>query len=111
MTTPTRGMVLGKFMPPHLGHQYLFEFAREYVDELAIVVETERNQPIPGELRYSWVKEMFPTVNVLHLTDENPQDPSEYPDFWTIWRNSLLRLLPFTPDYVFASENYGWKLA
>lgn len=104
-------MVLGKFMPPHLGHVYLFDFARHYVEQLAIVVETERNQPIPGELRYQWVCEMFPQVQVVHLTDENPQDPSEHPNFWQIWRDSLTRVLPFSPDYLFASEDYGWKLA
>lgn len=105
------GFVLGKFMPPHLGHVYLFDFARSYVDELAIIVETERDQPIPGKIRFSWVREMFPSTTVLHLTDENPQDPSEHPDFWKIWEGSLRRILPFQPDYVFASENYGWKLA
>ena len=30
---PRRGLVLGKFMPPHLGHCYLVDFARAYVDE------------------------------------------------------------------------------
>ena len=98
-------------MPPHLGHLYLFDFSKSYVDELAIVVETERDQPIPGPLRYSWVREMFPDANVLHLTDENPQDPTEHPDFWKIWKASLKRILPFSPDYLFASEDYGWKLA
>lgn len=105
------GFVLGKFMPPHNGHVYLFEFARHYVDELVIVVETARNQPIPGELRFQWVREMFPDVQVLHLTDENPQEPSEHPEFWSIWENSLRRVLPFEPDFLFASEQYGWKLA
>lgn len=104
-------MVLGKFLPPHTGHIYLFDFARNYVDDLAIIVETKRDEPIPGELRFNWVRNMFPNCQVFHLTDENPQDPSEHPDFWTIWKNSLERLLPWTPDYVFASENYGWKLA
>ena len=107
----TRGMVLGKFLPPHKGHRYLFEFAQQYVDELTIVVESMRNQPIPGELRFQWVKEMMPNSNVVHLTDENPQCPSETPDFWQIWKDSLNRILPSPVDYVFASEDYGWKLA
>lgn len=113
MKTLKRGMVLGKFYPPHLGHQYLFDFARHYVDELVIIVETERDQSIPGDLRYEWVRELCPQsgVTVLHLTDENPQDPSEHPDFWNIWKHSLQRLLPWQPDFLFASENYGWKLS
>jgi NadR type nicotinamide-nucleotide adenylyltransferase len=105
------GMVLGKFMPPHLGHLYLIDFARTYVDDLTVVVGTLQNEPIPGNLRYEWIKELFPSVRVLHLTDENPQDPSEHPDFWNIWQKSLTNILPFKPDYVFASEDYGWKLA
>ena len=110
-SSPTRGMVLGKFMPPHLGHLYLLDFALNYVDELTIVVETQRGQPVPGELRYRWVCEMYPRANVVHLTDENPQDPSEHPDFWNIWKASLTRILPHRPDFVFASEDYGWKLS
>lgn len=108
---PTRGMVLGKFMPPHAGHQYLVDFARHYADELTVVVEHVRDEPIPSTLRFSWMKELFPTCNVVHLLDENPQQPEEHPDFWEIWRSSLQKILPYAPDYVFASESYGPKLA
>jgi HTH-type transcriptional regulator, transcriptional repressor of NAD biosynthesis genes len=31
----TTGFLLGKFLPPHRGHQYLIEFARNYVTPLA----------------------------------------------------------------------------
>jgi NadR type nicotinamide-nucleotide adenylyltransferase len=104
-------MVLGKFMPPHLGHVFLVEFAREYVKDLTVVVGTLKAEPIPGELRYGWMRELFPDVRVVHLTDENPQYPHEHPRFWDIWRDSLQRVLPVKPDYVFASEEYGAKLA
>ncbi|QRN98817.1 AAA family ATPase [Archangium violaceum] len=105
------GMVLGKFMPPHLGHVFLVDFAREYVKDLTVVVGTLKAEPIPGELRYEWMRELFPDVRVVHLTDENPQYPHEHPQFWDIWRDSLQRVLPVKPDYVFASEEYGAKLA
>lgn len=106
-----RGMVLGKFMPPHLGHQYLVDFARHYTDELTVVVEHVRNEPIPSTLRFQWMRELFPSVNVVHLQEENPQDPSEHPEFWAIWQRSLQRILPYPPDLLFASESYGPKLA
>lgn len=105
------GMVLGKFMPPHLGHVFLVEFAREYVADLTVVVGTLKAEPIPGELRHGWMRELFPDTRVVHLTDENPQYPHEHPQFWDIWRDSLRRVLPGRPDYVFASEEYGAKLA
>jgi NadR type nicotinamide-nucleotide adenylyltransferase len=104
-------MLLGKFMPPHLGHVYLGEFARSYVEDLTIVVCSVRAEPIPGDLRYAWMRELFPDVRVVHLTDEIPQEPAEHPDFWRIWHDSLMRVLPARPDCVFASEDYGWKLA
>lgn len=111
MNKRTRGLVLGKFMPPHLGHLHLIEFAKSYVDELTVVVGTLAREPIPGELRYAWMKELAPWANVVHLTDDNPQDPSEHPEFWEIWRASLERVVPGPIDSVFASEAYGAKLA
>lgn len=104
-------MILGKFLPPHLGHQYLVDFASNWVDELTVVVGTIKAETIPGELRFKWMKEMCPWANVVHHTDENPQYPHEHPDFWQIWHDSLRRFIPEGPDYVFGSEDYGFKLA
>ena len=107
----TTGMLLGKFMPPHVGHVYLGEFAGRFVDRLTIVVCSVRREPIPGALRYRWMQELFPFDNVIHLTDELPQEPAEHPDFWDLWRLALLRVMPCPPDFVFASEMYGVRLA
>ena len=37
--TMTTGMLLGKFLPPHLGHVFLGEFAARHVDRLSVVVK------------------------------------------------------------------------
>lgn len=107
----SHGMVLGKFLPPHLGHLYLCDFARNYVDELTIVVGTLSTEPISGEIRYEWMRSLYPNYNVVHLDVDLPQDPSETVDFWDLWRTELNRVLPHAPDFVFASENYGHRLA
>jgi HTH-type transcriptional repressor of NAD biosynthesis genes len=107
----TTGLVLGKFHPPTLGHAYLVDFARQYVDRLTVVVATLGREEIPGTLRVAWMREMFPGVHVVHLTEENPQCPEEHPDFWDIWRASLRGVVPEGPDFVFASEDYGFRLA
>jgi len=109
--TKTTGMLLGKFMPPHQGHIYLANFAQSYVDELCIVVGSLKDEPIEGKLRFQWIKDMFPNCHVVHLTDENPQYPEEHPDFWQIWHDSLINIMPWKPDYVFAGEDYGTPLA
>ena len=98
-------------MPPHLGHCQLIEFARNFTHDLNIVIGSLANEPIPGILRYQWLKELFPHQNILHLRDENPQHPDEDQNFWDIWEASLKRILDKPIKYVFASEEYGAKLA
>lgn len=105
------GMVLGKFMPPHRGHQHLIDFALEHVDKLSILVCSLKSEPIAGELRFKWVKELYPQARVFHITDENPSFPDEHPDFWEIWTESVKRVLPFEVDLIFTSEDYGDELA
>ena len=107
----TTGMLLGKFMPPHKGHLYLARFAENYVDDLYIVVGSLKDEPIPGDIRFEWMKELFPNATVIHLDEELPQKPEDHPDFWKLWEKALLRVLPSKPDYVFAGEDYGEPLA
>ena len=104
-------MVLGKFYPPTLGHCYLVDFARNYVGHLTVIVASLSNETIPGELRAAWMREMFPDTHVVHVTDEILHDRGEQPNFWRIWQDSIRRVLPEGPDYLFASEAYGVELA
>ena len=71
------GLVLGKFMPPHRGHQYLIDFAAQWTERTTVVVSSLKGEVIPGELRHRWLSETYPELNVVHLEDENPQ----YPEF------------------------------
>ena len=60
------------------------------------------------------MRSFFGGVNVAHNNDENPQEPEDDPEhFWDIWRESLLAHMPDnrSPDFVFASESYGIRLA
>lgn len=98
-------------MPPHRGHLHLVDFARAYTDDLTIVVGSLAAEPIDGALRYAWMKELAPGARVVHLTDENPQQPEEHPEFWSIWRDSLRRVARRPVDLLFASEPYGARLA
>ena len=89
-------------MPPHLGHLYLVDFARRYCEDLTVVVGSLAREPIAGELRVAWMRELFPQVRVVHLTDENPQLPHEHPDFWAIWKASLERIVARARGFVYA---------
>ena len=113
MATPlsSRGLILGKFYPPHLGHEYLIRFACASVDKLTVVVEHIPGETIPAQTRLNWLANLIPSAEFLLLHDCNPQHPEEHPEFWSIWQRSLLNLLPEPIDYVFASEPYGTPLA
>lgn len=106
------GLVFGKFMPPTNGHLFLLNFARRSCRRLTILVCSLPDEPIPGEIRYQWVRELYPDCNVIHHSVVIPQEPGKDPNFFTIWRDSILRHCPGEKfDAMFASEGYGYKMA
>ncbi|MDQ0252185.1 NadR type nicotinamide-nucleotide adenylyltransferase [Sphingomonas kyeonggiensis] len=107
----TRGFLLGKFMPPHNGHVLLCETAAALVDELTILVCWLPDDPVPGPLRLQWMRELFPRARVIGHDAVVPQAPEEHPDFWPIWRGIVRSAHPEPIDLVFASEDYGQRLA
>lgn len=111
MAKKTTGLVLGKFMPLHKGHELLLNFANNFVEQLYAVVDPIKNEIIPMKKRGEWLQKTIPEIEVLYLTKYHPQEPREDANFWQIWQNSLLSILPEKIDFVFASETYGFKLA
>jgi NadR type nicotinamide-nucleotide adenylyltransferase len=107
----SRGFLLGKFMPPHLGHMMLCDFARGYCDELTVLVCSRPGDPIDGALRAAWMRELVPGARIVHLHREVPQEPSDHPEFWRIWREIVREVHPEPVDFVFTSEDYGGRLA
>ncbi|MEE1083306.1 MAG: AAA family ATPase [Paludibacteraceae bacterium] len=105
------GFVLGKFCPLHKGHMFLIDTALSHVEQLYIVVDNIMDDVIAVNKRIQWVKKEYPETIVLTQSHPLPQDPSETPEFWNIWRETLCALLPERIDVVFASETYGERLA
>ena len=116
----SNGLIIGKFYPFHIGHEYLIDFARTSLsgkdDKLYIVVCSREDEKIEGQKRVNWLVENYffgSNINIIHF----PNDLQEYPkneydiDFWNQWREGLLRILPEKPDFVFASEPYGKRLS
>ncbi len=89
----------------------LVDFARACCDRVTVLVCTRGQDPIPGALRYAWMRTMFPDCRVVHVTEVLPQVPDEHPDFWAIWRRVCLEAAGEPVDAVFASEDYGQRLA
>ncbi len=107
------GLVFGKFMPLHHGHVLLLRFAEVSCHRLTIVVCSLANEPIPGHVRFQWVKKMFPAANVIHHAAELAQEPTtDNPGFWQQWKESLEKHCPGEEfEALFGSEDYGWNMA
>jgi NadR type nicotinamide-nucleotide adenylyltransferase len=73
------------------------------------LVGTLPTEPIPGELRFNWVKNTYinnPDVNVEWCNEVLPQYPEEHPNFWNIWVDVAKKYCPDI-DVIFTSEEYG----
>lgn len=96
-----RGLVIGKFYPPHLGHSHLIATALAQVDRLTVLVCEKPGLAISGETRAKWLREMHPEASVRVIPDEGHDDDSQF------WAEKTIRHLGFSPDIVFTSEAYG----
>ncbi len=99
------GLVIGKFYPPHAGHQFLIETALSKVDWLDVVVCERPDQSISGELRASWLRELYPHAHVRVVADICDDENSQR------WAEYTRQFLDRTPDVVFTSEDYGERFA
>ncbi len=103
--------MLGKFMPPHLGHLLCCEAGRRLAEHMTVLVCSTDAEPIDGRLRAAWMRESVPGCRVLHMHRDIPQTPSEHPDFWPIWRRAVREMHPEPIDLVIGSESYIVQLA
>jgi len=58
------GVVCGRFLPLHRGHEYVIDVARGSVQELLVLVFASPGDPIPGDVRVRWLRELYPDVAV-----------------------------------------------
>jgi HTH-type transcriptional repressor of NAD biosynthesis genes len=100
-----RGLIVGKFYPPHRGHKFLINAARAQVEELSVVVCRKDGESPSGELRAGWLREIHGDVRVLLIDDTNDADDPR------VWAENSIRLLGHRPDVVFTSEDYGDEFA
>ena len=96
-----RGLVVGKFFPPHKGHIYLIKEAKKGCDHLTVLVVDAKNESIPASLRAKWIRELVSDVEVLVVEDIYAYDDSR------AWAKYTIKILGYSPDVVFTSEDYG----
>ena len=72
----TTALILGKFLPPHRGHRYLAEAARDEADDVVIALLANSTEPIPVEVRHAWLEELFPWATVRSTVADHRIDYS-----------------------------------
>lgn len=100
-----RGLIVGRFYPPHRGHKHLIDTARAQVDELTVIVCGREGESPAGELRAEWMREMHRDVRVMLIDDTDDAQDSR------VWAENCVRLLGRAPDVLFTSEDYGDEFA
>ena len=98
----TRGLVIGKFYPPHRGHKYLIDRAVAACEEVTVIVCWKKEEKISGLLRAKWLQRIHPTARVLVIEDNKLDDGDSKG-----WADYTIEILGYVPDAVFTSESYG----
>ncbi len=104
-----RGLVIGKFMPLHTGHIALIHFAASQCDELIVSMMYKPDDPIPGPLRFEWIKQEFrnhPTILPALSPDDVDHESATLEQRIPRWIAFLNKRFP-SIDLVFSSEEYG----
>ena len=103
-----RGLILGKFAPFHVGHERLIEIALKEVDEVYVIIYDCPNlTSIPLNVRASWVRRLFPKVNVIEGWDA-PNRHEDTPDVKKLQEEYVKSVLNGKKiTHFFSSEYYG----
>ncbi len=108
-----RGLIIGKFMPVHQGHIALIHYAASQCDELIVSMSYTHNDPINGELRFSWMQEIFlayPNIKLYSIEDNFDDTSLALPERTKQWAERMRQVYP-PIDILFSSEEYGIPFA
>lgn len=101
-----KSVCIGKFLPPHLGHKLLIDTAQDQSDRVVVIICQKSSDPIPGDLRAGWIREIHPAAEVMLIDDHYDADEDSQ-----LWARLTLGWLGSAPDAVFTSEDYGHAYA
>jgi HTH-type transcriptional repressor of NAD biosynthesis genes len=104
-----RGLVIGKFLPIHDGHIALINFAASQCDEVIVSMSYTDQDPIPADLRFSWIKEIFkdrPAIKPAMIRDDFDDEKLPLRERTKKWSEVIRRTYP-PIDVLFSSEPYG----
>jgi HTH-type transcriptional regulator, transcriptional repressor of NAD biosynthesis genes len=108
----TNALILGKFLPPHRGHRFLAEAARDEADDVIVALLANSAEPIPVDLRHAWLAELFPWATVRSTVADHRIDYDD-PAIHDLWAATIQDVIGLeTVDVLVTSEpRYGDEIA
>ena len=97
----TTALVVGKFLPPHVGHALLIDHALTLADVVHVFVNDRPTYAIPAEVRAAWVQQAFPATRV-HVANDPWGDNDSAGQ-----AANIQRILGFVPDIIVTSEDWA----
>lgn len=121
-TAYRHGLVVGKFYPPHLGHEYLIRTAARHCDKVTVAVLGASVESLSIEDRVRWLQASFAQSSHVRIVGELDDVPVDYqdPQIWQAHVDIMHRAIAQADrhfgvapcvDAVFSSEAYGDELA
>lgn len=98
-----RGLLAGRFIPPHAAHLALIRAARALVDELTVVVCWLPDDPIAGGVRLQWMQALLPDCRIVGHGGPVPDGAGA--------ADTITALHPKPIDYLFAGHASASQLA
>ncbi len=108
-----RGLIIGKFLPPHAGHLAMIDFAKAQCESLNVLLGALAGESIAGPLRFEWLKESLRDrtgVTADYTDEELPTAAESSRDVSKVWAQWLKIRYP-QADLIVSSEPYGEYLA
>jgi HTH-type transcriptional repressor of NAD biosynthesis genes len=110
-------VTVGKFMPPHKGHQLMIDMGSAMVDKLVVIVGGNETDVIPLSKRVEWLKEHYAAnqkVEIVKYVDSIPMGEVDEngtcidEDFWDAWTDVFAA---YNPTHFVSSDMYGKEAA
>ncbi len=92
----TTGLIVGRFLPPHAGHQLLVDTASALADAIVLLLVVSDDDSIPADLREQWLHAMFPAVRIARCAAPTLTDGGGVA--------AIKRCVPGKVDLVFAGD-------
>ena len=99
----TTGLIVGRFLPPHAGHQLLVDTAANLADAIVLLLLVTEDDPIPVSLREGWLREMFPAAQIARCGAPALAEGD--------WVGAIEGCVPGRIDLVFAGDGEEVALA